>query len=284
MRKPDALSGRLPEPLPEPLLDLCTREGGEAPPDAAADVGWDRLQAALWPGPGGDGGDAPSGDPGGDPGGTATPAAASSPASAGAASLATKIAAGLALATTIGVGLATWPDGHDDAPSPRAASARTPPASAARPEAPRAAPDRIAGVAEPGLARDDAARSDAPRPDEVQGSTGEVEPPPRPSEPRPEATLPDVPGEGLAHEVAILREASAALAAGKPATALRWTRRHAADHPSGSLTEERLATDAIARCMLHDRRAAKAAESFLRRYPRSTHEGRVRAACETIEP
>lgn len=280
MTKPDALSARLPEPLPEPLLDLCTREGGEAPPDATADAGWDRLQAALWPGPGGDGGDAPSGDAGG----TATPGAASSPASAGAASLATKIAAGLALATTIGVGLATWHDGHDDAPSPRTASAQTTPSSAARPEAPRAAPDRIAGVTEPVLTRDDAARSDAPRSDEDQGSTGEIEPPPRPSEPRPEAALPDVPGEGLAHEVAILREASAALAAGKPATALRWTRRHAADHPSGSLTEERLATDAIARCMLHDRRAGKAAESFLRRYPRSTHEGRVRAACETIEP
>jgi hypothetical protein len=263
------------------LSELCaTERDTEVPPPNAVDAGWTRLEAALWPGGGGsDPSSEPASEPASDPaaGSGGAAGSASAPASAAASmSIGTKVAALLALTAVAGVGALTLSSGDE---------ARTEPAIAS---APRDAPS-------PAIERDEAPRLRAADPEPPQVATPEPEPGPEPepeaeadtrtaapSSRRHTAALPDVPGEGLAHEVAILREASAALAAGKPSAALRWVRRHAADHPTGSLTEERLATEAIARCQLHDRRAAAIAAAFLERHPRSTHEGRVRAACETL--
>lgn len=100
-----------------------------------------------------------------------------------------------------------------------------------------------------------------------------------------EAVAPPVVDESLAREIALLRRASKALAAGRPDTALALTEEHETTFPRGTLRQERLAARALALCALgrplEAREAARALEEMA---PRSPHLMRIRASCAEHEP
>jgi hypothetical protein len=84
----------------------------------------------------------------------------------------------------------------------------------------------------------------------------------------------------LAPELALLRDARAALDRHDPQTALSLLDRHAQRYPAGTLQQERLATRALALCALgRGAEAAAAARELARVAPGSPYLASVRAAC-----
>jgi len=88
-------------------------------------------------------------------------------------------------------------------------------------------------------------------------------------------------GGSVAAEVALLRKVGAALRSGDAKGALVGVEEHARRFPNGALSEERDMERIVALCAL-DRRpeAARARDRFQRAYPASSHETRIRAACD----
>ena len=94
----------------------------------------------------------------------------------------------------------------------------------------------------------------------------------------PPAELPEA--DDLAPELALLREARAALDLHDPQTALSLLDRHAQRYPAGTLQQERLAARALALCALGRGAAAAAtARELARIAPGSPYLASVRAAC-----
>lgn len=124
-----------------------------------------------------------------------------------------------------------------------------------------------------------------------------IEPPP-PADPQPAApepasrpTRPPRPSDGvrpaepdLAAEVALMRQARAALDRGEPDLALRVLGEHEQRFAAGQMTEDRLRLRIEALCALGRRDLARAdADAFLREHPGSTHTARVRGLCRDGE-
>ena len=269
------------ERLPEPL------------PSGARERLWGELARTLDLPPGG-----PGGDGGPEPGGTAeegaapdggggaavgeatSQAAASTSSAAGAAAAGgvSKLAAALWAAASFAVGAgagagAMIVTADPEQPAPRvverivevpAAPEELPPApaSAAPPEEHEAAP--------PEVVTEDAGGDPAPvEPDEE---------PPRPREPASEKKLAPVEakeetGAGvgqLAAERRLLARAQAALGRGRPEAALEALEEHVSRYPKGALAEEREALEVQAlRQAGEEEQAQRAAETFLKRWPRS---------------
>lgn len=97
-----------------------------------------------------------------------------------------------------------------------------------------------------------------------------------PSPPRPHAAPEDAPSNALEREIALIDQATAALARDNHAAALASTREHLRRFPDGAMSEdrERLWIDALARSGRRDEARARAAE-FFRRFPDSVHRARV---------
>lgn len=88
----------------------------------------------------------------------------------------------------------------------------------------------------------------------------------------------------LAAEVALMRQARAALDRGDPDAALRVLAEHAQDFAAGQMKEDRLRLRIEALCALGRRDRARAeADAFLRDHPGSTHTARVRGLCRDGE-
>jgi hypothetical protein len=104
-------------------------------------------------------------------------------------------------------------------------------------------------------------------------------PPTSPVAGAPPPTSPDV-----AAELALLRQAQAALRDRRPARAYELANDHARRFPDGVLTEERAAVLAISSCELGHRDAATAKQLFLARWPRSPLVDRVDRACRGEHP
>jgi outer membrane protein assembly factor BamD (BamD/ComL family) len=86
----------------------------------------------------------------------------------------------------------------------------------------------------------------------------------------------------VAAELALIREAERALAAGRYDAALVALRRHEDRFPDGQLTQEREASRITALCRSGAVRAVDGEElvsRFLARWPSSHLKGRVRRAC-----
>jgi hypothetical protein len=109
--------------------------------------------------------------------------------------------------------------------------------------------------------------------------------PVKPEPPAPRATAPasapdPAPAASVERELALVREAHAALQAGDAARALVLLDEHARRYPSGALSEEREAARVLVLCALGRTGEARvAAERFLRVFPRSPQAARVRASC-----
>jgi hypothetical protein len=85
----------------------------------------------------------------------------------------------------------------------------------------------------------------------------------------------------LAQEIALVREAQAALAAGDATTALGKLAEHERRFPQGALGEERAAAQVFALCGSGRKAEGQAkARRFLEQHPASPLAARVRAACE----
>ncbi|MBL8715561.1 MAG: hypothetical protein JNL79_06170 [Myxococcales bacterium] len=80
-------------------------------------------------------------------------------------------------------------------------------------------------------------------------------------------------------ELALLRDAQAALSAGNAALAKKLLDRHAATFPTGSFAEERKALQIVARCTSGDPGAHTAATAYLTARPDAPMAARIRAAC-----
>jgi hypothetical protein len=101
-----------------------------------------------------------------------------------------------------------------------------------------------------------------------------------PVEPNPPAAQTPAADDSLLGEVALLRDARAALAAGAAARALRVLDAHAAKYPHGALLQERLSTRILALCAMgRIAEARSAAAAFERAFPSSPHRERIRASC-----
>lgn len=88
----------------------------------------------------------------------------------------------------------------------------------------------------------------------------------------------------LAAEVALMRQARAALDRGDPEAALRVLAEHAQGFAAGQMKEDRLRLRIEALCALGQRERARAeADAFLRDHPGSTHTARVRGLCREDE-
>lgn len=88
------------------------------------------------------------------------------------------------------------------------------------------------------------------------------------------------PGETpLAAELALLAKAQRALRDGRASAALGLVQQHALRFPDGSLQEERDGIEVLARCMLNDEEAPRAARAFLADAPESPLAARVRKEC-----
>ncbi|MEZ4445871.1 MAG: hypothetical protein R3B72_42740 [Polyangiaceae bacterium] len=129
--------------------------------------------------------------------------------------------------------------------------------------------------------------TEAPAPPEVPARP-EAPAPRAPHEPpsplsapaaRPPAARPSAEGS-LAQETELLQEAQERLAAGEADEALDLLDRHAADHESGALVEERRAARVIALCRAGRRDEARAeASRFAADFPTSPQRARVLAVC-----
>jgi hypothetical protein len=86
----------------------------------------------------------------------------------------------------------------------------------------------------------------------------------------------------VAEETSLLRSANDALRSADAALALTWLDRYARRYPRGLLAEEYAATHAVALCAAgrFDEGIAEA-ETFVKQYPRSPLQGRVRSSCST---
>ncbi len=93
----------------------------------------------------------------------------------------------------------------------------------------------------------------------------------------------DDPVDVLAREVALMRDARAALGRGDAAAVWRLTERHAREHPDGALEPEREAWRVVAACMLRRPDAAQRVARFARQFPDSVHRARVTTACEGMK-
>jgi hypothetical protein len=107
-----------------------------------------------------------------------------------------------------------------------------------------------------------------------------TQPPATPAKaPEPPASAPEA-DDSLGPELALLREARAALDRKDPRTALRLLNRHAQRYPTGTLQQERLAARALALCALGRSSEASAAVHELARVaPGSPYLANVRAGC-----
>jgi outer membrane protein assembly factor BamD (BamD/ComL family) len=86
---------------------------------------------------------------------------------------------------------------------------------------------------------------------------------------------------GLSEEIAIMRLAQAALAAGDAPTALSKLAEHESKFPQGALAEERLAAQVFALCGSSRTVEGQAkARKFLEQHPSSPLAARVKTACE----
>lgn len=87
-------------------------------------------------------------------------------------------------------------------------------------------------------------------------------------------------GSSLEAELALLREARAALTRGDGATTLRLVAEHERQFLNGHLAEERMVLRAQALCEQGDREGARAAvTALLAAYPNSPHAGTLAATC-----
>ena len=116
-------------------------------------------------------------------------------------------------------------------------------------------------------------------------------PAPAPTQPRAQPVLPEAPPrpraaesrtteDDLTAEIALLRQARAALARNDHATALDLAERYQTRFPQGSMAEDAAALRVIALCQsgLTERSRVEAGR-FFTRWPRSLHGSRVRTAC-----
>jgi len=250
---------------------LAAEQATDGPMAGTVDRGWARLASSLPDGPDGSGGPDDSGGPdeaGPDgPADIGPPSAGAATTSVGIAAKVAGVVAAAAVVAVVAVSGKTEPQPpHDPSPAvtPSLAADEAPAAPVSQPSTPPTA------VAPPSV----------PEPRDP--------PPPRAAELPPKAPesksrkrkapLPDVPGEGLEHELALLKQAQQELAANRPRRALRWLRQHAETHPNGHLAEEREAARAIAGCMQTPSTAKL--KSFTSRWPQSTHLVRVQDACK----
>jgi hypothetical protein len=190
-------------------------------------------------------------------------------------SLGKTLALGMALGSTVGLGLhATFR--HVDAP--RAAPAAT--VAALAPRAADTAPARRGGGA--GLRESvvDEGTSGVPLPEPAPG-TQPAEPRTNPSPELPGEVSPSV-GVGLGAQQALLDDARAALRRGDGTAALAVIRRHTAEFPSTAFEEERAAL-AIKALVLVGKvgEARSRTERFEARFPRSLLTPSLRAALGT---
>ena len=108
--------------------------------------------------------------------------------------------------------------------------------------------------------------------------------PSAPARVRAPAAAPAAPGGGdtLTAELALMRDANAALRAGEADRALAVLDEHRQRYPAGVLAEERDAAVVLALCRaLRVAEAREAADAFLREHPRSPQARRVATACES---
>lgn len=108
-----------------------------------------------------------------------------------------------------------------------------------------------------------------------------VEPKPReePSAKRPRST------PSLAAELALLRDADAALDRGDAKKAIALLDQHAREYPRGQMVPERLLQKAIALCKLGKREKSRAAvDKLLRAYPTTALRARASDVCKEDEP
>jgi outer membrane protein assembly factor BamD (BamD/ComL family) len=98
----------------------------------------------------------------------------------------------------------------------------------------------------------------------------------------PIVTAPTMPASSIAEEAALLKQANAELAAGRPERALVLLDDHARRFPRGGLVEEREAARVLALCAAGRHAQGLAArDRFLRDHPSSLHTARVQSACTT---
>jgi hypothetical protein len=154
------------------------------------------------------------------------------------------------------------------------------PRDADTPPVEKNAPARVLGRASPASAASTGPRSSASAPLVTKVILEERDEPAAPVT-RKNADTPATPvDDSLVGEVALLRDARAALASGAAGKALRILDQHAADYPRGTMVQERLATRVFALCMLGRTGEARASATALERtFPRSPHLERVRASC-----
>lgn len=88
------------------------------------------------------------------------------------------------------------------------------------------------------------------------------------------------PADALRQELALIRRAREAIAAGRHADADAALAEHARSFPAGALAPERAAYEAIVACHLHRGDATSRAREFARAHPTATLLGEVKAACE----
>jgi len=107
-----------------------------------------------------------------------------------------------------------------------------------------------------------------------------AQPPPSAHQPKAARTQPINNGASLDQEVRLLGRAQHAMKQGDAKRALQLLEQHAAEHPSGVLSQERAGVRAVALCragQLSQGRAA--AKRFLAQSPDSPLAARIRAAC-----
>lgn len=157
-----------------------------------------------------------------------------------------------AVALVVGVGLGAWLYPRDSAPKPRPAPIAAAPVTGTE-------PDRSAEPTEA-----------APT------AVGQAIPPPEPHPPKRSRRT----GDGLIEEIASLRSAADALAAGRPAQALALLQDHQRRFATAKLSEEREGLIAIARCTLDLPNAAQRARRHLQHYPHGILRDRVVRTCK----
>jgi hypothetical protein len=112
-----------------------------------------------------------------------------------------------------------------------------------------------------------------------------VTPPPVAYAPAPRRAAPRASGGDLAEDVALLREAQAALRGGDAARALALLDAHAKRYPRSAFVQERLATQIQALCKSGRAQEASALYARLRATdPGSPHIAAVRRSCPELEP
>lgn len=247
------------------LADLVAAARADAPPADSQARTWADLQAAVGSGK------APLVDP------SAPDALGQALGSVGAAGSGAvlKIVVVAAIAGAVAVGIvATRPSTPPSPPRGAPSSVVVVPPPTPEPAEPTPAPER-----QPPASAPEATPPDPPV----------AEPPPkpdarrvrRPAGPKPPAAPTPNDGAHVIEETRLLTRAWAAIRAGEYDRALSLTDEHLRRFPKGALVEEREASRTVALCQLGRRRGVHPAlRRFVRSYPGSVHEARVRAACD----